>query len=231
MPLHLPDVDHAARSGVAPQSLGFDFFESAVDNFRPPHDFDGLPKGALLASYKSSGRWDIADPKHRGCALGDPCMITGEKFCARTAWSSKFNHAYGRCGSHMGSPGHVLCLEFSEDERQRLPSCVECGILVEIQDLILIHLRILAEEPEIDRQDTDLLRASLFGYSRAYATKLTRHVEGLRLQSDDSGKLEMGYAGCTTVKTARSRLWWKRTIKEAMKKVIQLHRAPRGQRD
>ncbi|KAF3797021.1 hypothetical protein GCG54_00015665 [Colletotrichum gloeosporioides] len=132
-----------------------------------------LPTMANLAKFKDTPQWAIADPAHRACELGHGCsVVSDDKFCVRTIWHAKLNHAYGRCGPHTNSPGHALCRDFSEAERQLYPSCADCGVLVELKDLILVHLRLLEEE------DDDLFLEK-HGLER-FEKKLLEHAEDLQ---------------------------------------------------
>ncbi|EQB57214.1 hypothetical protein CGLO_02683 [Colletotrichum gloeosporioides Cg-14] len=148
-----------------------------------------LPTMANLAKFKDTPQWAIADPAHRACELGHGCsVVSDDKFCVRTIWHAKLNHAYGRCGPHTNSPGHALCRDFSEAERQLYPSCADCGVLVELKDLILVHLRLLEEEDDdlfLEKHglesgdDLHCIRSSLIGYSKTFEKKLLEHAEDL----------------------------------------------------
>ncbi|KAF4818989.1 hypothetical protein CGCTS75_v011753 [Colletotrichum tropicale] len=145
---------------------------------------------ANLAKFKNTPQWAIADPAHRACKLGHSCsVVSDDEFCIRSIWHAKLNHAYGRCGPHTNSPGHALCRDFSEAERQLYPSCADCGVLVELKDLILVHLRLLEEEDDdlfLEKHglesgdDLHCIRSSLIGYSKTFEKKLLEHAEDLQ---------------------------------------------------
>ncbi|KAF6794604.1 hypothetical protein CMUS01_15997, partial [Colletotrichum musicola] len=165
MAYHLEEVTRLARSSplaTQPAAHG-----ELLDLDLTTADMD-LPTTETLNSYKGSQQWAIADPKHRACKLGEPCPITGDEFCARTMWQAKMYHAYGRCGPHTQSPGHILCRDVSPEERELYPECSDCEVLVEARVLVLIHLRMLAEIENLGEEDVQGLRDAVEGYSRAY---------------------------------------------------------------
>lgn len=221
LPAHLPEVDNLAHSIAGEKNAESTPFGPETDILGSFDVLDGLPTGSHLEKCKADGSWDIADPAHRGCTLVDPCLVTGEKSCARTTWIAKFNHTYGLCGVHTGSEDHILCQDFSGDERRLYPPCADCGLILETRHLILIHQRILAEDKALKQADVEQLRTSLSGYERARKTVTDRHVRALRARSGAAP----GPGSDTLNQQTVAPQWWIRVVSKVMKKVSQICRA------
>ncbi|KAK1625097.1 hypothetical protein BDP81DRAFT_304514, partial [Colletotrichum phormii] len=184
----------------------------------------------LFACYQRSGLWDACDPKHRACHIGEPCMVTGEKSCARNLYVAKYEHANGTCSSR--GPDHLFCPTISELDRQYLfPGCPACVILTEARGLVLIHRRMLDECVEKERlsgADVDCIQTSLSGYMRAYNVRRRMHMEELQRESQMIHDLEIDYAsGNGEVTKAQKpttgrRGWWKSVVESAIKAVIRI---------
>ncbi|KAK1573507.1 uncharacterized protein LY79DRAFT_525681 [Colletotrichum navitas] len=142
---------------------------------------------ARLRQYASSAEaWEATHPSHRGCFIGHACQVTGEASCPRANYLTQFHHAYGTCC--QWSPGHIYCGgPTSAAERHLFPSCADCGVLVEIWDLILINRRLLVQTPE----DYKLVQDSLRGYIRAYRMRRATHAAAVRARADDAFEAQL----------------------------------------
>ncbi|KAK1546784.1 hypothetical protein CPAR01_00751 [Colletotrichum paranaense] len=149
---------------------------------------------SLLAFYAATGLWEATDPSHRGCRLGHPCIVTDVRACARLLYLAKFHHSYGSCVDW--SPDHIFCVELdSVDERQAFPACAECGVLIEIQGLILANRRLLDDGTQVSTdEDFRIVERSLSGYLRAYELRRDAHVRDLIKAKSGLLREELQYA-------------------------------------
>ncbi|GJC88500.1 hypothetical protein ColLi_11338 [Colletotrichum liriopes] len=185
----------------------------------------------LLATYQENGLWDASDPKHRACYFGQPCLVTGDKLCARILYLAKHSHAYGSCSAFSGSE-HEYCPPISDLERRWLfPNCSACGVLTEARGLVLIHRRMLDECAVNEKfTDTDVkcIKKSLAGYMRAYEIRRSMHLQELREQGQAAYELEMRYARgddatqSTLGQKAGRDGWWKKTAIRAIKTIVRV---------
>ncbi|KAK2028142.1 hypothetical protein LX32DRAFT_410736 [Colletotrichum zoysiae] len=167
------------------------------------------PVSMLRLYAPSADAWDVTDPSHRGCFIGQPCCVTGAKSCARTSYLSKFHHAYGTC--YKWSPGHIHCSDStSESEKHIFPSCVECGVLVEIWDLILINRRLLDDKKQVTTaEDFRVVRNSVGGYIKAYELRRSAHVTEIRNRADNLFEAQVSFAKVGVEEpAAKSTSWW-----------------------
>ncbi|KAK7443648.1 hypothetical protein CaCOL14_012297 [Colletotrichum acutatum] len=188
------------------------------------------PKTSLFAAYQRSGLWDACDPEHRACHIDEPCMVTGEKSCARILYVAKYEHANGTCSAR--GPDHVFCPTISDLDQQYLfPECSACLILTEARGLVLIHRRMLdecVEDEGLSSTDIDCIRTSLSGYIRAYNVRRKLHLEELQKVVQMKHDLEMDYAsGNGEISRAQSHAtgrkgWWKPVVERAMNAVIRI---------
>ncbi|KXH24940.1 hypothetical protein CSIM01_09995 [Colletotrichum simmondsii] len=158
-----------------------------------PSKESGLPDDSLSALYAATGLWEATDPSHRGCRLGYPCVVTDVRACARTLYLAKFHHTYGSCADW--SPDHTFCAELdSDNERQAFPACAECGVLIEIQGLILANRRLLDDGTQVSTdEDVRIVQRSLSGYLRAYELRRDAHVRDLTKAKSSLLKKELKY--------------------------------------
>ncbi|GJC88613.1 hypothetical protein ColLi_11451 [Colletotrichum liriopes] len=218
---HLPELDQLIHFKQSNRSQGFMISLKTPDYLGVLEACQELPTGTRLQQLKSDGSWDIADPKHRACTVAEPCFVTGEKSCARTTWLAKFNHTYRNCGSHTGSENHVLCRDFSDEDRHRYPLCSECGLIIEARHLVLIHQRILSEDGFLAQEDVKQLVASLEGYKRAGQIVLDRHMQSF--QGKDGGTRLVSVGQGVAMEKEKLKLfvvgagWWRALTARIMK--------------
>ncbi|KAK1955656.1 hypothetical protein LY78DRAFT_708086 [Colletotrichum sublineola] len=184
----------------------------------------------LFSNYQESGLWDASDPKHRACYFGQPCLVTGEKSCARILHLAKHSHVYGACSVFSG-PDHDHCPTVTDLERRWLfPSCSACGVLTEVRGLILIHRRMLDEcavEENFTGTDIECIKNSLTGYMRAYEIRRAMHCQELHEQEQAAYELEMRCArgdaatqfALGTTKVERKG-WWKKATTYVVRVVV-----------
>ncbi|KAK1656739.1 hypothetical protein BDP55DRAFT_521406, partial [Colletotrichum godetiae] len=147
----------------------------------------------LMAFYAATGLWEATDPSHRGCSLGHPCAVTGARTCARTSYLAKFHHFYGSCVNW--SPNHIFCAELnSDDERRAFPACADCGVLIEIQGLILANRRLLDDKTQVTTdEEFRIVQRSLSGYLRAYQLRRDAHIRDLTNAKNGLLEAELQY--------------------------------------
>ncbi|UQC88755.1 uncharacterized protein CLUP02_14280 [Colletotrichum lupini] len=102
--------------------------------------------------------------------------------------------SYGSCVDW--SPDHIFCVELdSDDERQAFPACAECGVLIEIQGLILANRRLLDDGTQVSTdEDFRIVQRSLSGYLRAYELRRDAHVRDLIKAKSGLLREELQYA-------------------------------------
>ncbi|KAK2052474.1 hypothetical protein LY76DRAFT_650543 [Colletotrichum caudatum] len=179
-------VQHADH--VTDSVIGTAWIDSRVEDAEDPEYGGGGPPVrdpvAILRQYAPSPEaWDATDPSHRGCFIGQPCRVTEKGPCARITYLSKFYHAYGTC--RRWGPDHVYCDTSLDDKRSMFPDCAECGVLVEIWDLVLVNRRLLQDKQVLTAEDYRLVQGSICGYVEAYKVRRAAHVAELRSRADD----------------------------------------------
>jgi len=167
------------------------------------------PISMLRLYAPSTDAWEATHPSHRRCFIGHPCYVTGDKYCARTSYLSMFHHAYGTC--HRWSPDHIYCRDLTSDiEKEMFPECAECGVLVEIWDLILINRRLLDDKEQVTTvEDRKLVQNSIGAYIKAYELRRAAHVAGMRNKADDLFEAQVRFAKeGIEAPSAKTTSWW-----------------------